>query len=378
MSRNTEYQFVNTDTETLVSELVAVYEQLTKITVHPASPEKIFIQWVANIILQERVLNNYTGNQNIPSRAEGENLDALGELFYGIERPAASFAVCTERFYISEAQTTSILVPAGTRVADSSGELVWETTEDAYIPIGTTYVDVPIRCQTAGAAGNGYELGQINTIVDVFNYYTKCENITVSADGADVATDDEYFDLLRAGMDGYSCAGARGAYVFYAKKASVNIADVLPNRPEPGHVDIYVLMNDGTLAPEEIKREVSSICNDDEIRPLTDYVQVKDAETVDYNIDFTYYIQSDTSVSGAETESAVNNAVQDYIAWQSGKFGRDINPDKLRENLIKSGVKRIVLSSPEFQVLRDGKDNSVPQVAKIGNISVTNGGYEDE
>ena len=84
MSRNTEYQFVSTDTETLVSQMVAAYETITKTTVQPASPEKLFIQWVADVIVQERTLNNYTGNQNIPSRAEGENLDALGELFHDL------------------------------------------------------------------------------------------------------------------------------------------------------------------------------------------------------------------------------------------------------------------------------------------------------
>ena len=78
MSRNTQYQFVSTDTAALVSSLVAGYEKITGVSVQPASPEKLFIQWVADIIVQERVLNNYTGNQNIPSRAEGENLDALG------------------------------------------------------------------------------------------------------------------------------------------------------------------------------------------------------------------------------------------------------------------------------------------------------------
>lgn len=378
MSRNTEHQFVDTDTDTLVSKLVTEYEQITGITMQPASPEKLFVQWVASIILQERVWNNYTGNQNIPSRAEGENLDALGELFLEVERPAAQEAVCTERFYISEPQTTSILIPLGTRVTDTESNLIWETTEDAYVEIGKSYVDVPIRCQTVGIEGNGYEVGQINTLVDVFDYYAKCENVTVSDDGADEATDDEYYALLRASMDGYSCAGARGSYIYFAKRVSTEIADVLPNRPSPGCVNIYVLMNDGTVATEEIKKAVLAACNDDTVRPLTDYVSVEDAETVDYDIAFTYYIQSDNNTKASEIEDAVEKAVQDYVVWQCGKFGRDINPDKLREYLTGAGIKRIVLTEPVFTVLSDGKDNTVPQVAAVGDITITNGGYEDE
>lgn len=80
--RNTGYQFVSTDTEAVESLLISIYEKITGVSVKPASPEKLFIQFVAAVVIQERGLNNYTGNQNIPSRAEGENLDALAELFY--------------------------------------------------------------------------------------------------------------------------------------------------------------------------------------------------------------------------------------------------------------------------------------------------------
>ena len=31
-----------------------------------------------------------------------------------------------------------------------------------------------------------------------------------------------------------------------------------------------------------------------------------------------------------------------------------------------------------FTALRDGRDKKVPQVAKVGTITITNGGYEDE
>jgi len=378
LSRNPDYQFVSTDTDALVAELVSGYEELTKTTVRPASPEKLFIQWVANIILQERVWNNYTGNQNIPSRASGSDLDSLGELFYETVRPAAQPAVCTVRFEISEAQNTAILIPAGTRVTDNSGEIVWLTEQDVYISIGSTYADVQVRCETPGVIGNGYAIGQINTIIDVFDYYAGCSNITVSDDGADEATDEEYYELMRTSMDGYSSAGARGAYVYIAKKVSTEIADVLPNRPAPGYVNIYVLMDDGTLATEEVKNAVAQACSDETVRPLTDFVAVADAEQVPYNISLTYYIQRGTSKSAVEIEADVQKAIQEYVSWQCAKFGRDIVPDKLREYLYAAGIKRIVLNEPAFTVLRDGLDNTVPQVAAVANIDIINGGYEDE
>ena len=389
MSRNSQYQFVSTDTKKLEAALIAAYEKITKTTVRPASPEKLFIQWVTNIIIQERVLTNYTGNQNIPSRAEGENLDALSELFYVTTRPDAEPAVCTVRFYISEAQNTAILVPAGTRVTDASRTLFWETTEDAYVAIGETHVDVRVRCQTPGTIGNDYAAGQLNTIVDVYDYYSGCENITASDSGSDRLDDDAFYELMRASMDGYSTAGPTGGYIYHAKRVSSEIADVVTNAPAPCYVRIYVLMNDGTIAGEELKIAVEEACSQDKVRPQTDYVKAKDPAAVPYDIDLTYYLPSHSNVSAATFEAAVADAVERYKVWQGTKLGRDINPSKLYEFLMATGIKRVEIRKPVFTKLRDGKlplgviydlddPTTVPQVATIGNTSIVNGGYEDE
>lgn len=379
MIRNTEYQFLPTDPEELVAKLIKAHEEITGETVQPANRERLYIQWVASIILQERALTNYAANQNIPSRASGENLDALGELFYDKKRPGVKAAWCTVRFSISEKQESAILIPAGTRVTDSGGTLVWETLEDAYIPIGVTDTELPVRCQTAGTVGNGYAAGQINKLVDIYDYYSECANVTVSDGGADAASDEEYFELLRESMDTYSTAGARGAYEYWAKQTSTEIADVLAASPTPCVVKIYVLMKDGTIAGDEMKRAVLEACSEDERRPLADLVSVEDAELVPYNVDFTYYIESGATRSAAAIAAAVREAVDTYNVWQRAKLGRDINPSRLYQLLMDAGIKRVELRSPNFTVLRDGKDGAVPQVAMLAaEPIIVSGGYEDE
>lgn len=378
MSRNTEHQFIPTDTDKVVALITAIYEEIFKTTVRPASPEKLFIQYMANIIIQERALNNYTGNQNIPSRAEGENLDALAELTHIKSRPEAQAAVCKMRFSISEAQDTAILIPAGTRVTDASNTLIWETEEDAYIPIGDTSLELSVRCQTVGTIGNGYAAGQINTLVDVYDYYSECVNVTESDGGSNVPDDDEYYELMRASMDAYSCAGARGGYIYFAKQESTEIADVIANSPTPGVVKLYVLMKGGELATEEIKNKVLAACSADEVRPLTDQVFVEDADVVNYDVAFTYYTQTGSARSAADIAAAVQMAVDKFNAWQCGKLGRDINPSRLINLLMQTGIKRVELTAPAFTVLRDGGDKTVPQVAALGTVTITNGGYEDE
>ena len=378
MSRNTEHQFIPTDTGQVVALLTALYEQITKTTVHPASPERLFIQYMANIIIQERVLSNYTGNQNVPSRAEGENLDALAELTHIRARPEAKPAVCKVRFSISEAQETAILIPGGTRVTDAKNTLIWETEADAYIPIGETSIELTVRCQTVGLAGNGYAPGQISTLIDVYDYYSECVSITESDGGSNVPDDDEYYELMRASMDSYSCAGARGGYIYFAKQVSTEIADVIANSPVPGVVKLYVLMQDGTLATEEVKQAVLDACSADEVRPLTDQVFVEDAEVVTYDVAFTYYTQTGSTASAADIAAAVQMAVDEFNTWQCSKLGRDINPSRLINMLMQTGIKRVELTAPVFTALRDGGSRTVPETAALGTVTITNGGYEDE
>lgn len=387
--RSPAYQFVSTDTNGIISDLIEGYELIMKSAVRPASPEMQLIRWVADIIIHERMLNNWTGNQNIPSRADGENLDALAELTYIQSRPTAKPAGCKIQFEISQPQEQAILIPAGTRVTDKGSTLVWETTEDHYIPAGQSSIEAEVRCQTPGAVGNGYAAGQINTLVDVYNYYSGCANVTESGGGSDVPTDEEYYELMRASMDAYSCAGARGAYIYWAMQVSTKIADVAANSPTPGVVKLYVLMDDGSLPADELKREVLAACSADERRPLTDLVYVEDAEVVPYDIQFTYYIPQQSARSGADIAAAVQDAVDRYIAWQHGKLGRDINPSKLCGMLMETGIKRVDLISPAFTHLRDGSPvlkadmsydgaEMVPQLARAGSIKIMNGGYEDE
>lgn len=375
--RNTEFEFVPVDTGEIEAALIAAYEDITGVSVMPASPERLFIAWVAQAIIQERVMNNYTANQNLPSRAEGQNLDAIGELFYFVKRPEEQAATCVVRFTISEPQVSSILVPVGTRVTDIATSLFWETTEDAYINIGDTSVDITVKCQTPGVIGNGYAVGQINTIVDVFNYYLSCSNITISSNGANAATDDEYYAIMRASLDAFSTAGPKGGYVYHAKATSTEIVDVVANSPEPGVVKLYILKENGETDDQELMGAVAAACNDNEIRPLTDRVIVEPAEKVVYNIRLTYYQTRNSQMSAAEIDENVQTAVADYMLWQSGKFGRDINPSEFIRLLMSTGIHRVDLQEPVFTALSDGSDGSVPQVAAVGEISVINGGYED-
>jgi hypothetical protein len=151
-----DIEFVETDTETIESNLIALYENMVQqvpgrehYKVYPASPERLFISWVANIIVQQRVIINETAKKNVPRYADGEYLDSLAELFKDLERMPASPASAMFRFYISQAQTQSVIIPAGTRIS-FDGAILFETKEILEIKAGQTYGDVEGVCTTAG------------------------------------------------------------------------------------------------------------------------------------------------------------------------------------------------------------------------------------
>ena len=82
MRSTADHQFISTDVDELDALLCAGYEQFFGTSVRPGSPERLFISWIEDAIIYERALSNHADNQNLPSRADGGNLDALAELFY--------------------------------------------------------------------------------------------------------------------------------------------------------------------------------------------------------------------------------------------------------------------------------------------------------
>lgn len=388
--RDADFQLFTVDPQQILSDIRKTYEGTFHVRLAPASPGELFCRVITSYFIAIIEKLNYAVNQIIPSRAEGGNLDAIAQMYYIKSRPEPTRAACTVKFRISKAQAGAILIPAGTRVTDTDRTLYWRTQADAYINPGETEKELRVLCDTPGTAGNGWAVGSINTAVDIFDYYTACSNTTESDGGSDSPSDDEFYSQIRASQDAYNTCGAIGAYEYWAKSASTEIAAVTANSPKPCEVYLYAVMKDGNPASEEVKQAMLAACDAATRRPLDDYVHVGDPETVDYNIDLTYYIPSASTQGSEEIEAAVEKAVSDYVAWQSGALGRDINPSELYGRIMQTGVKRIELREPAFQILRDGNifdalepftgelSESVPQLAKLGERTVTNGGFEDE
>lgn len=366
-----DIHFVDTDTNTVVNALIQSYEAFTGRTLYPADPARLFILWVADIIIQERVNIDFSARQNVPRYAEGEYLDSLAELFKDAYRLEPEKAKTTLRFTLSIPLEVATIVPAGTRVT-VDGEIIFQTLQALTIPAGDLFGDVEAECQTAGEIGNGFVPGQITQLIDIFPYFGSVENVSESDGGADEESDAAFYERMRESVETFSTAGPLGAYEYYAKSASALIVDVKATSPEPGEVDVRVLLSGGQLPGEEILKEVLDILNADKVRPLTDHVTVAAPETVPYDIDFTYWTQEGGAVSDDRVAENIAAAVRAFKEWQGAKMGRDVNPSYLISLLMQAGAKRVKVRSPVDTVVPDNA------VAVIGETAVVNGGAENE
>ena len=372
-----DIEFVETDTETIENSLIALwelmYEKMTgkKKKVYPASPERLYIAYTAAIIVQQRIIINETAKKNVPRYANGKYLDSLGELFKDTFRLPEARATAIFRFHISEPQPQSVIVPQGTRI-NFDGEIVFSTTEELEIHAGDTYGDVLGECQTAGIVGNNISTGQIKEIMDTYDFYWKVENITRTAGGADKESDQSYYERLRESMEGFSTAGPVGGYIYHVKSVSTAIADVTATSPEPGLVDIRVLLNGGEMPTEATMQEIQDALNASTVRPLTDRVIVSKPEEVPFSVDVTIYLPRYSQTSSTIIERDARSAVAAYIKWQTEKMGRDINPSRLHNFLMEAGLKRAEIRKPDFTVVPE------TSVARLTGETVLNGGTEDE
>lgn len=375
-----DIEFLETDTETVISNMIALYEEMQRAEgrdnykVRPGSPERLFISWAAAIIVQQRTLINETAKMNVPryaAKSENEEyLDSLAEIFKDTQRLPASPASATFRFYISEPQQQSTIIPAGTRIS-FDGVIIFATSEVLEIRAGETSGEVEAVCTQPGTVGNGLVAGQVKEVVDLFDHYQKAENITTTSGGAEKEDNESYYERMRDNMESFSTAGPINGYIYWTKTVSPAVLDVAVTSPEACYVDVRVILRDGQEATEAVLKEIEEALNASDIRPLTDIVTVSAPETVDFSVDATFWIAQPNRESAAAIEREVRAAVDSFIIWQTSKMGRDINPSYLTKLMMDAGAKRVEVRQPTFQSVAD------IAVGKLKSKSVLNGGLED-
>ena len=355
----------------LISDYIEKYEELTgeSVELTRADPASLILYACSIQIFQAMLYVDRAGKQDLLKYSYGEYLDNLAAL-KGITREPAKPAVVTMRFSLAAIRPSVVAIPAGTRV--SNGDIYFETDEYVEIPSGDTYVDVTATCQTDGEEGNGLLAGEINILTDPIPYVASVANTEATMGGTDIEDDDTLASRVFIAPSKYSVAGPEEAYRYWIAEFNSSISDVYLESPSAGQVLIEFILENGELPNEAMVRSLADYLADENIRPLTDEVIVQAPATTTFNLDVQYWINRSDTNQAATIQSAVAQAVSDYISWQQSKIGRDINPDKLVSLMTQAGAKRVSVTSPAYTVVADAT------IARVGTQSVTYGGIEDD
>ncbi len=324
--------FINTDPQAVTDDLIALYQQMTGKVLQPAQPERLFIDLVAYRETLLRIGIQQAAEQNLVDYASFPILDYLGA-FLTCPRLDAQAAITTITFTLEAVQAAGVTIPAGTEVQTNDGNWTFATNADAVVPAGLTSVDVPATATATGSGANGYLPGAINNLLDSVTYVQGASNSAVSYGGTDEETDDAYRERVKEAPEKLSVAGPTGAYSYWAKTADASIIDVSVITPSAGVVNVYVLTDDGSPSAA-ILAAVTTILSADDVRPLTDNVQVLAPTEESFQITAALVLYSWAVPDTVLTQ--VNAALNTYVAALKSKLGMDIVVDQI--NGIISGV----------------------------------------
>lgn len=363
-------EFIKTDPETIKTEIITGYESASGRSLAAGDPVRIFLLSIADRFIQLRTAFNTGAQQNLLSYATGDKLDAQGRNS-NVERLPASNAVTTLKFTLSQALGEAYIIPAGFEV--TNGTVTFATKEQLVIPAGELTGETLAQCTTAGVVGNGLFAGQINTIVTPMTFLATAQNITETTGGADVESDADYADRIKLAPNRYSVAGPTKAYEYHTYSVSSSIIDVSVVSPNPGEIKIYPLLENGELPSDDMRELIQTHISGDDIRPLTDYVEVLAPTAKEYKINVDFWISKDDTSKAVAITTAVDAAVEEYRLWQQTKIGRDITPDELIARVINAGASRVDLQTlqPTWTEL------TASQVAQCTEITVNFKGYKD-
>ena len=125
-----------------------------------------------------------------------------------------------------------------------------------------------------------------------------------------------------------------------------------------GRVKIVPICAGGEIPDEDVLADVLAACSADDVKPLTDKVQVQAPDTELYDIELTYWTTKANESEVVQNVEGSDGAISRYIYWQGSALSRDINPDELH-TLIRcphweeglTGATRVEITKPAYKEL---------------------------
>lgn len=161
--------------------------------------------------------------------------------------------------------------------------------------------------------------------------------------------DDEAFRRrIQAKIMGWSTAGSREHYRYHALSADIRIKDARAESPTPGFVLVSILSTEGNGMPSpELLEKARSVILRDDVRVLTDTVEVVSSGIIAVSIQAKIYLYPETP------EDIVEMAKAAFIKalHETKGLGWNLTRSWIIAHLFAQGVQRIELLNPLQDVI---------------------------
>lgn len=160
-------------------------------------------------------------------------------------------------------------------------------------------------------------------------------------------TDEALRLRTRQRIIGFANAGGAAHYRYWALSASPEVADVEVDSPEPGRVRISVLAKgEKQTVSNAVLDAVRAVVLRDDIRVLTDTVEVVPAELIPVTVQARLWLYPDAPV---ETIAAIQAVFASTLAARAG-LGWDLTRSWIIGQLQRAGVHKVELLSPTTDI----------------------------
>lgn len=332
---------INSNPQEIYNDAIKFHKDISGEEIPLLSEESYIYSTIAALLGNIKSEMNEVAIQNYLKYAAGKRLDLKN--IYGSrgERLGKNTAKTTMRCYISSLVEKNVIIPEGTRFLYKN--YIFATSEQAIIPSQSLYTDVQVECEIAGDIGIILK-GEIKEIVDRYDFYQKCENITDVTGGRDEEDDETYRERLAELPESFTSAGSEGAYKFHTRKASPLVTNVVIKSPSENVLHIYVV-NGNKFLPSEEKTAILNYLEQDNIKALGDKIEIKDPEIHKYNIHLQYYLYKEARVSKEPLENRLKEKLRKWA--DNKKIGETVNTqDIIALCKEEESIKRINIIEP--------------------------------
>jgi len=327
-----ELHYVDYDEEKTWDEMMRTYIQAGGDILYPGDEKEILLRSVLAIATAVMAKVDSALRMDTLTYATGEYLKE-----YGLKRQCVYIdAVAATAPVEMTFQATGLprTLAAGERLT-ADGAMVYALTEDIELTGTAQIIETTVRCQTAGAVGNGLNAGaQLQFIEGVDGFASAVVKATASG-GVDAEDEEVYRERIRTYGLASVTTGPEQPYESQTKAVSTQIIDARAINDGGGEVGIYLILAEGA-EQQSIFNSVAEALSAVTTRPLTDHVVVHTADEAAYALNVKVWYSQYAGIG-----DDVTAAIAEYQTWQDNRIGRAFNPDKLTAMLYQAGCERV-------------------------------------